>query len=422
MNIHFSLRKQGKRNPVIILQVFDGRFKGRKFMYSTGATISPSEWDKRKSRAKTFGPKAKELSELNKYLDKLEQSVIDYKSERHNSKSLSREDLKAHLLKTQSDENKQPTSEPIEGGFYIQWEKIISTTRNSSGQNISSGTKRSKTQTLELLKKYCIDRRTSLNFESLDMEFYYDFDQFMKEKKLSHNTRGKHIKEIKAVLREALDRDIPINNAFQKKSFKVIRSRPDNVYLNDIEIKKIYSLKLTTAQEKLRDIFVMACYVGARHSDWNQIRKENIVAEGDKEMLKIKQTKTNNFIHVPVHDAVRAILSKHLSTPLKVITNQKFNEALKEICKKAELGDVSLGKETIEKWKLISTHTARRSFATNAYLSKAMDVYQIMQCTGHKSESSFLRYLKLDGKDFAIQAADSKFFKDDSWTSLKVAS
>src|SRR5579859_5206999 len=111
MNIHFNLRKQGKRNPVIILQIFDGRFKGRKFMYSTGATISQTEWDKRKGRAKISGPKAKELNDLNKYLDKLEQSVIDYKSERHNSKSLSREDLKAFILKNQSDEASQPKPE-----------------------------------------------------------------------------------------------------------------------------------------------------------------------------------------------------------------------------------------------------------------------------------------------------------------------
>ena len=60
---------------------------------------------------------------LNKYLDKLEQSVIDYKSLRHNSKSLSREDLKAHLIKTQADENKQTVVETNGDSFYIQWKK-----------------------------------------------------------------------------------------------------------------------------------------------------------------------------------------------------------------------------------------------------------------------------------------------------------
>ena len=185
--------------------------------------------------------------------------------------------------------------------------------------------------------------------------------------------------------------------------------------------KKIYNLQLSTSQEKLRDIFIIACYVGARHSDWDQIQKENIIVEGEKRMLRIKQTKTSETIHIPIHSAVGAIMAKYDGDLPKVITNQKFNEALKTICKKAELGKVKLGKETVDKWEYVSTHTARRSFATNAYLSRAMDVYQIMKCTGHRTEASFLRYLKLDGKDFAMQAADSKFFKDDSWTIMKVA-
>jgi hypothetical protein len=67
------------------------------------------------------------------------------------------------------------------------------------------------------------------------------------------------------------DRDINVNLAFQKKSFKVIRAAAESVYLNDTELKKILKLKLSPAMEKLRDIFVMACYVGARHSDWHQI-------------------------------------------------------------------------------------------------------------------------------------------------------
>ena len=49
-NIHFSLRKQGKSDPVIILQVFDSRFKGRKFMYSTSKVMDESLWLKKKGK------------------------------------------------------------------------------------------------------------------------------------------------------------------------------------------------------------------------------------------------------------------------------------------------------------------------------------------------------------------------------------
>jgi integrase len=122
-----------------------------------------------------------------------------------------------------------------------------------------------------------------------------------------------------------------------------------------------------------------------------------------------------------VHPIVRSLLNKYRDTPPKVITNQKFNEALKIIGAKARLGKISIGGKIVEKKDELTTHTARRSFATNAYLSKSMTVYEIMNCTGHKSESSFLKYLKLDGLDFAKQAAESKFFNDFALLNLKVA-
>ncbi len=425
MNIHFKLRSQGKSDPVITLQIFDSRFIGRKFMYSTGATVKASLWDKRRNRTKAAPaqPYEDELLMLNKHLDRLEKCVIEFLSERHNNKSIDRHELKTYIQNSMVDEIDDRSKEiKKESEFSKLWEHFIQSGKSSSGEPITSGTKRSKTQTLRLVEKYCLKKKLSLSFEKIDMTFYHDFDQYMQEQGLNSNTRGKHFKEIKAILREAEDRDIKVNTAFRKKSFKVVRTKPDNVYLNDEEIKKIFNLKFTPGLERQKDIFIMACYVGARHSDWNQIRNENIIVEGGKEMLRIKQTKTGEVAHVPVHSAVRAIINKYKGTPPPVITNQKFNEALKVICKKSELGTVNIGNNLVEKWTEISTHTARRSFATNAYLSRTMDVYQIMKCTGHKTEASFLRYLKLDGKDFAMQAADSKFFKDDSWTSLKIAS
>lgn len=421
MNIHFKLRAQGKSQPKIILVIFDSRFKGRKFMFSTGLCIAPVAWDKRKERSKmSFGSKNEiAQSTLNQILDEIEQKAIAFLSERHGNNRLSRNELKAFLSQaTDGGSNRESIPEQI----FKTWESIILSTKSSNGVPITQGTVRSKTQTLNLLKEFTKAEKFELSFEAMDMNFYHQFDDYMCRQGLSGNTRGKHFKEIKAVLREAADRGININTSFQKKSFRVIRAKPDNIYLNENEIKKIFLLDLSSAQSRLRDIFVMAAYSGLRHSDWDQLRKENIITERSMQMLRIQQKKTNDIVYIPIHSAVRQILEKYTESPPKVISNQKFNEALKMICKKADLGVVNIDGKSFEKWELVSTHTARRSFATNAYLSKSMDVYQIMNCTGHKSESSFLRYLKLDGRDFAIQAAESKFFKDDNWNTMKIAS
>lgn len=421
MNIHFLLRQRGKGLPTIILMVYDGRIEKRKFMYSTGIKISPSNWDKRKSRPKLTGTDAIEQAGVNKYLNNLERTLIEYKSFRLESKKLSREDIKAYILKSQKDDlETKGVFISEEGDFHSQWERIIETTKSPGGKNLSPGTKRSKRQTLELIKKYCAARKIKLSFQDIDMDFYYDFDQFMQGKDLKENTRGKHFKEIKAVLREAVDRDIPVNLAYQKKSFKVIRASTDSVYLNEDELKKIYTTELPPTLEKQRDAFLMACYVGARHSDWQDIRAENMIKEKTKTLLKITERKTSSIVHIPMHPVVELILKKYKGVPPKIISNQKFNKALKEIAKKAGLGKVLINGKLDDKYNHISTHTARRSFATNAYLSRSMDVYQIMKCTGHKSESSFLKYLKLNGKDYAMEASESKFFKDKSWQKISV--
>jgi integrase len=423
MNIHFNLRQQGKTDPVIILQVFDSRFKNRKFMHSTGEHIKKALWLKKEGRAKELGNS--ELSELNKYLDGMNQAVVDFLKVRRDHKTLSRQALKAHLNGQQVDERKAEEEKlQRESDFFGLWQKIIDTTKGKDGVSIKAGTKRSKKQTLSLLRLYCIDKKQKLTLQTLDMDFYHALEIYMEGKGLNLNTRGKHVKEIKAILREAQDRDYPVNPAYLKKSFKVIRRASDSTYLNEDEIRRLIELKLSGADERQRDVFVMACFVGARYSDWNQIHGRNIVVEKGKEMLKIKQQKTSDAIHVPVHPVVRLILGKYKGEPPVVISNQKFNDALKGICQHEDLklGKITINGKQVEKWTKISTHTARRSFATNAYLSRTLDVYQIMKCTGHKTEASFLKYLKLNGIDFAEQAADSKFFADGgAWANMKVA-
>jgi len=424
-NIHFILRSQGNSNPIVTLHVSDARFKGRRFRYSTKEAIDPQLWLKKKERVKIIPGREKELIALNDRLDKITQCVIDFLATKVSSKTVIDNELKSKLnalkiderlellVKEQKNLELEKTKLSKENDFYIIWERIINTTKNKDGLPISEGTKRSKKQTLELVKEHCAKNQIKLTFENLDKTYYHDLDTYMIGKGFSPNNRGKHFKEIKAILREAEDRDIEVNPSFHKKSFKVIRMASDSIYLNEIDIRKLLQAEnLTPSQIRQRDIFVMACYTGQRHSDWGQITKENVVTENGMDILRIKQKKGNKIVHIPVHPMVKSILNKYGDNLPKVIANQKFNEALKVIGEKAMLGKISLGGKIVEKKDELSTHTARRSFATNAYLSKSMQVYEIMNCTGHKSESSFLKYLKLDGLDLATLAAESKFFTD----------
>ena len=94
----------------------------------------------------------------------------------------------------------------------------------------------------------------------------------------------------------------------------------------------------------------------------------------------------------------------------RVISNQRFNEYLKEVAKKAELKEkvhISITRGGItastayKKYKLVTTHTGRRSFATNNY-NMGVPSLTIMAITGHKTEAAFLKYIKVTPKEQGI--------------------
>ena len=64
---------------------------------------------------------------------------------------------------------------------------------------------------------------------------------------------------------------------------------------------------------------------------------------------------------------------------------------------------------TESKFKFVTSHTARRSFATNAFLAD-VSVLSIMQITGHRTESAFMKYIKMSAKDNAMKLKTHKFF------------
>lgn len=111
---------------------------------------------------------------------------------------------------------------------------------------------------------------------------------------------------------------------------------------------------------------------------------------------------------IPLHDVILKILNKNKGQLPKSISIQKNNEYLKDIGAKIPSLNAkfikSITKEgfrqltTFQKWEMVTSHTARRSFATNEYLA-GTPTLTMMAITGHKTEKSFLRYIKLTSSE-----------------------
>jgi integrase len=213
-------------------------------------------------------------------------------------------------------------------------------------------------------------------------------------------------------MHEATSEGLNHNLDFTTKAFKAIHKSSDSIALTEDELNELYSLNLeaNTRLERVRDLFVFGANTGLRFSDFSSIKAENIKKEGENFYLDIIQFKTKGRVIIPVNEIVLQLLKKYNNQMPEGISNQKFNQYLKEVTQKSKLLQETYSKtvtkggvtttEHIPRWQLTSSHTARRTFATNAY-ERGVPTLSIMAITGHKTEKAFLSYIKTDARKHA---------------------
>jgi site-specific recombinase XerD len=265
----------------------------------------------------------------------------------------------------------------------------------TKGNKIHSGSfPRGLKRTRDLLLEYQEDTGKRVSFETIDLSFYYDFLDYMRDEKgYRLNTMGKHIKLLKNIMRTALSEGIHDNMAFTHPKFKILEEEGDAIYLDEDDLNLLGSLNLDgfPGLVRVRDLFLAGCWSGVRYGDWRKLSYNN--AQGDD--IVIKTQKTGKEVRIPILPPLRRILDKYADIELPTLTNQAMNRSLKELGKKMqEKSKLKSLDDEKSKYLRISTHTARRSFATNLY-RKGVPIESIMQVTGHKTQQEFYKYIRM---------------------------
>lgn len=388
------------------------RWNNLKLVYPTNLTILPDDWINDKKKGNNYQRAKTSLighAEFNATLGGLESTaretfnrlLNEYK--RQPTVNELREKLDIALNRQQFERM----------DFFKYFDKFISEskfkTNLHTNKPFSNSTIGIYKTALQHIKDFAPKYPKKIDFDTIDLDFYYKFMEYLTDtKKFSENNKGKIIKVLKTVLNDAMERGVTKNRAFKSKLFRVVSEEVENIYLNELELKEIYNLDLSSNSrlDKVRDLFYIGCTTGLRFSDLSKVKKENI----DGNRLRINSKKTNTRLTIHLTPEALAIINKYNGVFPPSISNQKMNDYIKEVCElipllknKVEITKIEDGLKVIrniEKYKLVQTHTARRSFATNSYYLK-IPVNTIMAITGHKKESSFLRYLKLDKDDHA---------------------
>lgn len=230
---------------------------------------------------------------------------------------------------------------------------------------------------------------------------------------LMNNTVKGIWESVKSILNKAKNQKIEINLDVLEINIK--REDANAVYLTLEELNRLNSLKLTPSAAAVRDRFLVGCFTALRFSDYSQLTKENIIGNN----IEIKTRKTGIKVIIPIHPIIYEILKRNNGDFPNIKSEVAFNKVVKTICKKAGINTNILYERTIglrvvrkmvKKYELVSSHTARRSGATNMYLA-GIPTARIMLLTGHTTEQSFFRYIRIGKEENARTLAEFDFFK-----------
>ena len=259
---------------------------------------------------------------------------------------------------------------------------------------------------------YCDYKDTDFDFDDITKKWYDEYSLYLsKERGLSKSTVGAKIKNLKVFMKEAQSNGFHSNTAYQ--DFKVLKEPGDDIALTKDERDTIYNLDLSgdKSLERVRDWFILLCCTGCRYSDLINI--SNWDREDD--LFIINQEKTDEVAYIPISPMVSDIIKKYDGNIPTPISNQRFNEYIKEIACMAGLNNVETKYRTIggekkaeklERWRRVSSHTGRRTFCTIEHLN-GTPIQSIMAASGHRTEESLLNYIKIDRKQHAKKLVDT---------------
>lgn len=258
-------------------------------------------------------------------------------------------------------------------------------------------------------KKY----NTQYLLSEIDQKLIKNYTDYLNSK-LALNSSAKYLTIFKLLISYATEKKIIDFNIIAEAKVKVRREKSDNIYLTEKEIEEIMAISKfeTPVYEVVRDYFVIACNTGLRFQDFSILKAANI----KNEFIEIEQGKHRRIqtsvtkVIVPVLPMFKEILSKYPNGFPKCPPNQVFNRYIKEIAEQVPSLNTEFTKKTTrankvdikthKRYKLVSAHTARRSFCTNMYL-RDIPIPTIMALSGHKTEENFLKYIKADNQKHA---------------------
>lgn len=265
------------------------------------------------------------------------------------------------------------------------------------------------------LSTFAEQHRIEVTTEVVNDRVLEEFVDFLRVEGLMKSTIFCLVTRIKTILRRMQADNIHVNRSCF--DFCVENEQGNAIYLTSDEVRQIAALQIKKREVAIiRDVFVIGCLTGMRYSDYVALTSSNIV----NNTIVRRTKKTGETVVIPIHPLVREILARYGGEfPRYCGSQTNFNRRIKNVCKRAGVkGEVfvertvgmRVQRKRVKRYALVGSHTARRSFATNLYLS-GVSAGRIMLLTGHKTEDAFFRYIRINKEENAKILSEHAFFK-----------
>ncbi|MCP2036964.1 hypothetical protein [Chryseobacterium sp. HSC-36S06] len=254
----------------------------------------------------------------------------------------------------------------------------------------------------------------------IDDDFKYKVASYFRENNYKMSYLRKTLGNVRDFWSYARDKGLTIS--IDPATWELTKEFPDlkdelfeDPYLSLAELDQIKAATLKKESlDNVRDWLIISCWTAQRVSDLMDFSTEKITEIGGEKFITIIQQKgiVKKELTIPLFKEVEAILNKRNGNFPRKISDQKYNDYVKEVCELAGLTELVHGAKSRQKVKvngrtayrkivgyfpkceLISSHVGRRSFITN--FLRQIDYEKIKQISGHKHSSMVDLYDKLE--------------------------
>jgi integrase len=380
------------------------RFKeGKNFdiKAKTNFLIDPTNWSNAKGQPKNL--KDAIFKKLDADLINLKTKLLNHYNSHTNKNSINTQWLKDFINPTDT-----PTATPNKLVAYFDYYAL------HKKSSIKPASYKKLFVNKHLIERFEKATKTIYLINDVNADFKLQFEVFCKKEGYAANTIARAIKFIKTICYHAQSNGIETH--FQLNNIKTKTEKVEKVFLSPEEIELIQNTEVKLEHLiNARDWLVISCETGQRVSDFMRFTKDKIRYEGEVPLCEFTQVKTDKIMAIPLSKKVRVILAKRGGNFPRKISDQRYNEYIKEVCKIAGINTKIKGskflKETkrkisgvFPKYELVTSHIGRRSFATNNY--GKIPTSLLINVTGHTTEAMFLDYIGKAETEKAKQLAE----------------